>query len=374
MEPSIPRRVALNVVAFPGEGRLPIMTELSHIVEVPESGLSGDLPRLLQAREILEALPAAVYTTNAEGQITFYNAAAAEMWGCRPELGTSYFCGSWRLYWPDGTPMRHEECPMAVALRENRTIRGAEAIAERPDGTKVPFIPYPTPLRDSSGRVIGAVNMLVDISERKRAEKRQKALVDELNHRVKNMLSNVQSLATQTFRRSGVPLRARQAFERRLFALSTAHDQLAAGGWESAELAAILRDLLAPFADGERINLDGASVSLAPKTALSLAMVLHELATNAAKYGALSAPDGHVLLRWRTGERDGARRLEIDWEEAGGPQLKKPSRRGFGSRLIERVIEKELHGSTHIDFASTGLRCRIEIPIAPIGSAAPAGE
>ena len=108
--------------------------------------------------------------TDAEGHLTFYNEAAAELWGCRPELGESKFCGSWKLYWPDGTPLPHDECPMAMALRQQRPIRGMEAVAERPDGTRIPFIPYPTPLFDKSGRLTGAVNLLVDISERKRAE------------------------------------------------------------------------------------------------------------------------------------------------------------------------------------------------------------
>jgi PAS domain S-box-containing protein len=121
-------------------------------------------------RELLKALPVAVYTTDADGRITFYNDAAAVLWGHRPELGKSEWCGSWRLWWPDGRPMAHDECPMAVALKEGRAIRGAEAVAERPDGTRVPFIPYPTPLRDESGTVTGAINMLVDITERKHAE------------------------------------------------------------------------------------------------------------------------------------------------------------------------------------------------------------
>ena len=112
--------------------------------------------RARRFRALLDALPAAVYTTDAVGRITFYNRAAVEMWGCRPELGQTQWCGSWRLYWPDGRPMRHDECPMAVALKENRTVRGTEAIAERPDGTRVSFIPYPTPLRDGSGALIGA--------------------------------------------------------------------------------------------------------------------------------------------------------------------------------------------------------------------------
>ena len=112
----------------------------------------------------------AVYTTDAAGRITYYNEAAAELWGHRPVLGKNEWCGSWRLLWPDGSPMRHDECPMAVALRERRPIRGAEAAAERPDGTRVPFLAYPTPLWDESGALVGAVNTLIDITERKGAE------------------------------------------------------------------------------------------------------------------------------------------------------------------------------------------------------------
>ena len=121
-------------------------------------------------RDLVEALPASIYVTDASGRIIFYNEAAVTLWGCRPELGKSEFCGSWKLYWPDGTPLPHDQCPMAMALKEKRPIRGMEAIAERPDGTRIHFIPYPTPLFDASGTLIGAVNMLVDISERKRAE------------------------------------------------------------------------------------------------------------------------------------------------------------------------------------------------------------
>ena len=128
----------------------------------------GDIEGL--SREAIEVLPAAIYMTDAEGRLTFYNEAAAEFWGCRPQLGESKFCGSWKLYWPDGTPLPHDECPMALALRQRRPIRGMEAVAERPDGTRIPFIPYPTPLFDETGRLTGAVNMLVDISEHKHAE------------------------------------------------------------------------------------------------------------------------------------------------------------------------------------------------------------
>ncbi len=153
-------------------------------------------------RELLDALPAAVYTTDAAGRITYYNDAAAELWGHRPPLGSSEWCGSWKLFWPDGTPLPHDECPMAIALKEDRPVRGMEAIAERPDGTRVPFIPYPTPLHDETGKLVGAVNMLVDITERKRAEEQQALMVRELHHRVKNTLATVQAIMGSTARSS----------------------------------------------------------------------------------------------------------------------------------------------------------------------------
>ena len=119
-------------------------------------------------REFLEALGVAVYTTDADGKITFFNEAAAELWGRRPELGEEW-CGSFRLFWSDGSPLAHGDCPMAIALKEGRAVRGFTAIAERPDGSRVDFQPYPTPLYDRDRRLIGAVNVLVDVTERRRS-------------------------------------------------------------------------------------------------------------------------------------------------------------------------------------------------------------
>jgi PAS domain S-box-containing protein len=152
------------------------------------------LERERRFRELLDALPAVVYTTDAAGRITYYKQAAADLWGHRPALGSSEWCGSWKLFWPDGTPLPHDECPMAVALREDRAVRGMEAAAERPDGSRVPFIPYPTPIHDETGKLVGAVNMLVDIADRKRAEEQHGLLVRELHHRVKNTLAMVQAI------------------------------------------------------------------------------------------------------------------------------------------------------------------------------------
>src|SRR5579863_10353242 len=123
----------------------------------------------IQPWQLIEALPAAIYVTDADGRITYFNEAAAVLWGCRPKLHSDRWCGSWRLFHPDGEPLPHDQCPMAIALKEGRPVHGSQAIAERPDGTRVPFMAFPTPFYDAAGALVGAVNMLVDISEQQRA-------------------------------------------------------------------------------------------------------------------------------------------------------------------------------------------------------------
>jgi PAS domain S-box-containing protein len=317
------------------------------------------------SRELLEALPAAIYTTDAAGRITFYNQAAVDLSGRRPELGSDQWCVTWRLYWPDGSALPHDECPMAVALKEGRPIRDAEAVAERPDGVRVPFIPYPTPLRDAAGTVVGAVNMLVDITERKGAETRQKLLVDELNHRVKNTLATVQALVKQTLRGSHSPENFEALLEGRLMALSIAHDQLSQRNWEQVGLRDIAGASLAPYRNesGGNIAIAGDSLDVDPRMALTLAMIFHELATNAAKYGALTRPCGRVDLAWAVERKESGPKLRLRWRESGGPEVEAPARRGFGTLLVERGIETELGGTARLDFAAAGVSCEIELPL-----------
>jgi PAS domain S-box-containing protein len=313
--------------------------------------------------EILQALPAAIYTTDADGKITFFNQAAADLAGREPELGSDEWCVSWKLFRPDGTPLPHDECPMAVALRENRPVRGAEAIAERPDGTRTPFVPYPTPLRDGEGRLVGAINMLVDISDRKEAEARQKVLIDELNHRVKNTLATVQSLARQTAKHALDMPDFGETFEARLLALARAHDLLTDRNWMSAPLEKLLEDIVAPYAGGgERLRLEGPHVDLNPRAALSMTMVLNELATNAAKYGSLSKNSGTLSVDWRLSDGADAT-LELNWLERGGPRVMAPARQGFGTRLIERCVNRDLEGQLDLQFTEKGAECRIDVPL-----------
>ena len=316
-------------------------------------------------RQVLEALPAAIYTTDAEGRVTLYNQAAVELLGYEPHIDADRGGISWRLYDPDGRPIPQDQYPMTVALRENRPVRGLELIVERPNGARASVIPYPTPLHDASGALVGAVNMLVDITERKQAEARQKALIDELNHRVKNTLATVQSLAAQSLRGSRVATEARADFTGRLLALSKAHDQLSRTGWESVDFRSIVEDVFAPYRTngGSQVAIEGPSVTLPPNGALLLAMVLHEMATNAAKYGAMSSPSGTLDLEWSVTNGSTGRRLIIEWRESGGPPVKKPTRRGFGSRLAERAILQELKGSAELSFDPGGVSCRFDIPL-----------
>ncbi|HET8995954.1 MAG TPA: HWE histidine kinase domain-containing protein [Acetobacteraceae bacterium] len=312
-------------------------------------------------RDLLDALPAAIYTTDRAGRLTFYNQAAALLAGCEPRLGEDSWCVAWRLLDSEGAPIPHDQCPMAITLKQQQAVRGTEVMAERPDGQRVPILPYPALLRDAAGAVVGGVNMLVDISARKDAERRQKLLVNELNHRVKNTLATVQSIAAQTFRGlADTP--ARQWFDARLLALSQVHDILNRENWEGADLGDIILQTIAPLGDPQRnrFTLDGPELRLPPGMALSVAMALHELCTNAAKYGALSGAAGQVAITWSA---EPHRRLRFRWEESGGPPVRPPAARGFGSRLIERGLARELGGSARLDFAPSGVLCEIDAPL-----------
>jgi|BarGraIncu00222A_1022003.scaffolds.fasta_scaffold08635_4 PAS domain S-box-containing protein len=315
-------------------------------------------------RKLLDALPAAIYTTDAAGRLTYYNEAAVELWGHRPALGSSEWCGSWKLFWPDGTPMPHDECPMAVALKEDRAVRGQEAACERPDGTRVPFIPYPTPLHDESGKLIGAVNMLVDITERKRTEEQQALLVRELHHRVKNTLATVQAIMGSTARSSETIEDFKNALIGRIGSLAKTHLLLADEG-STTTFADILHSELDAFDDGtgKRIRLSGPDVDVPSRLAVSLGMAMHELTTNAAKYGALSVFGGKVDVTWTVVIEATRRSLNIDWVESGGPPVAAPTRQGFGARLLEFVLPGQIQAKATIDYRPDGVHVHCAVPM-----------
>ena len=435
------------------------------------------------SHELLQALPTAVYTTNATGRITFYNEAAAALWGCRPTIGESEWCGSWRLYWPDGMPMPHGECPMAIALQEQRAIHGAEAVAERPDGSRVPFLAYTTPLWDDAGTLTGAINSLVDITERKEAERlaqrfvaivessddailskdlngvittlnpgaqrlfgytaeeligkpvtilippdrqdeetlildrirrgertehyetvrqrkdgslveisltvspikdangkvigaskiarditerrrsqeRQTLLLREMNHRVKNLFTLAGSVVTLSARSATTPKELAEAVRERLGALARAHDLTLPDLTEIREktdrtttLPALVRTIVAPYLseDDARVTINGPEVPISGSAVMSMALLLHETATNAAKYGALSSHLGHVDVNWLVWNEQ----LLLVWREYGGPTLDRPSdHEGFGSLLARLTVTDQLGGKISRDWKREGL-------------------
>ena len=546
--------------------------------------------------ELLGSLPAAIYTTDADGKITYYNDAAAKLWGCRPELGNSEFCGSWKLYWPDGRPMRHDECPMAISLKTGQAIRDAEAIAERPDGTRVPFIPYPTPKRDATGNLVGAVNMLVDITERKLAEQaaqrlatvvdcshdsiistdltgrieswnrgavhlfgyeaneilgesiltifppdyhdehqrisecmkrgerieqletlrrrkdgtllhvsltatpltdtsgkiigtsriarditerrladvtrqrleaivdstddaivskdlngvietwnggaerlfgyhasevvgksilaiippdreseeqqilecvkrgehvepyetvrrrkdgslvdisltvspirgsgqvvgaskiardisdrkqidaRQHLLAHEIHHRTKNLFAVVQAVVGRSFAGKQSVAEAEAAVRSRLASLAQTHVMLMDNEWEGAAIHEVIEAEMRPYAD--RMKLNGPRLVLKPKAAQNFSLALHELATNAAKYGALSNTTGGVEIEWSVTVANGSNSFSFRWQEHGGPPVNPPARKGFGSTVLEVVMAEYVTQPPRIEFSTSGL-------------------
>ena len=439
---------------------------------------------MITETELLEALPVAIYTTDAEGRITFYNRAAAELWGHHPELGSSWWCGSWRIYWPDGRPLPHDECPMAVALKEGREVRGVEAIAERPDGTRVRFLPCPTPLRDASGRLVGAINLLLDITERhdaelesarlaaivvssddaiisktlegritswnagatrifgydasemigepilriippelhgeekeilarlqrgeriehyetvrvaqdgrrvdvsltvsplrdrsgkvvgaskvgrditdrKRSEKLQRILTDELAHRVKNTLATVQAIANQSLVRAKSPTDFVSSFTGRVQALAKAHTLLTRSKMQGADVMELVSEqVLIGAPNDNRISYSGPVLMLDAQAAVHLALVLHELATNARKHGALSVPTGRLAVTWQV-RTNGGCSLLLSWKESHGPKVSAPSAHGFGRTLIEQTVRAH-GGEASVDYRTDGLTCEIKLPL-----------
>lgn len=228
-------------------------------------------------------------------------------------------------------------------------------------------------LRDHRGRAMRMIGVVLDVTDRHAAfaavsqsEGRQRLLINELNHRVKNSLATVQSIAAQTARRAVSVEAFRETFDARLVALSATHNALTRAGWESASLRELVEQELSPYAAAQ-ITTDGPAVELAPGHALAFGMALHELATNAAKYGALSRPEGALSVRWVV---EGGN-LELWWREAGGPAVVSPTTRGFGSRLIEQSIVRQLGGHARFDFAPTGLQVRLAAPLAKAAPTAP---
>ncbi len=319
--------------------------------------------------EVLEWLPIGIYTCDSSGRLVHYNHQAAELWGWAPDSRDEalYYCGACKALRPDGTLLARNETPMAELLAAGEPMHDRELLLERPDGTRITVRANLDPIFDGRGRLIGGINCFQDITAARHAEQRQKLLIDELNHRVKNTLATVQSLAAVTAAQSASQADFLVGFQARLAALSKAHDQLTRRQWRDADLRELLAtELAACCADADRISLEGAEIRVRPSVALTLALLFHELAVNALKFGALSAPTGKVAICWRirdSRQDDGPAGLEIAWRESGGPAVKPPQRHGFGSLLLERSLRSEHGGSASIDYRPDGVLVHIRLPL-----------
>jgi PAS domain S-box-containing protein len=237
----------------------------------------------------------------------------------------------------------------------------------RKDGSEFWGALFVSPVRDQDGNVVQYFVSLVDLTKHKDQEAQSRLLIDELSHRVKNTLSTVQSIVRQALRFYTHPKEIQGAVESRLIALSRSHDLLARENWGSAGLHDVAANAMEPFgvAEGqaERLVITGANIRVPPQTALALGIAFNELATNAVKYGAFSNRAGSVLIEWGIEPRPEGPRLILHWREKDGPPVKPPSRIGFGSRMIERGLAREMEGMANIDYRSDGVTCRIDIPM-----------
>jgi PAS domain S-box-containing protein len=250
---------------------------------------------------------------------------------------------------------------------EGTSDSGTEVLYRRKDGSEFWSAVFISPVRDGHGHVVQYFASFVDLTKHKEDEAKSKSLIDELNHRVKNTLSMVQSIVWQALRTASDPKLIREAIESRLIALSRSHDLLTRENWESAGLRDIVHDALQPFAvaDGraERIVIKGENIRFSPKSAMALGIAFNELATNAVKYGALSNERGSILIEWTKEPTPEGGRLLLHWQEKDGPPVTTPSRIGFGSRVIERGLTHELDGTVRLDYRPAGLACAMTIPI-----------
>ena len=423
------------------------------------------------SRDLLGALPAAIYVTDAAGHIIYCNQTAVDLWKVVPVLGKDKWDGLAQFRHADGTPMAQADCPTEIALKQGRIVQGQEAIIERRDGSRVPIIPYPTPLFDEKGSIAGVITMTVDISERKKAElalaernaqfalaakaalvgshaydvdadnmqvdqgyaalhglpdgttettrsewrlrahpedvhrvnaartqallerrgehgaeyriirsggevrwiesrsfmsysrdgsqrviginidvterkrteEQLRILIGELDHRVKNALATVNAVISRTQDATGDAAGFVAALRGRIQSMAATHQLLSHHLWNGVPLSELIQRELIPYATGTNTAIEGTEVTLSAKAGQALSMVLHELATNAAKHGALSVHDGRVSVRWqRRVNGNASPGIGIEWQETGGPSVRPPNTSGYGMEVIHDLIPYEL--------------------------------
>lgn len=305
---------------------------------------------------IVESSNDAIISQDIDGIITSWNKGAEQIFGSLAEevIGKPITV----LLPPERL---HEEDLILQRIQHGDGVDNFETIGRRKDGSLIDLSLTVSPVRNTNGKVVGASRIARDITERKRSEAQIAALAREAEHRTKNLLANVRAMVQLS--QANTPADLKQAIEGRFEALANVQSLFAQSRWRGAELGHLIRQELLPYSRDEekRTQIDGPTVMLKPDLAQTIAVVLHELATNAAKYGALSAARGRVRVEWRRAE-DG-RRLVLRWTETGGPLVTPPTRKGFGTDVIETMIRSNDGGEIQMNWRAEGLACEIVLPV-----------
>lgn len=311
---------------------------------------------------VIEASQDCIRVISADGRVEYMNARGKVLFEIEDFEGRNR-----DRYWPDMWPaesrlivenaLRAAMAGRAVSFQAfNPTVKGAPRWW---DTMVSPII--------VEGKVVRVLATSRDVTGERLAESHRQLLVNELNHRVKNTLATIQSITQQSLRNAGVDCAVRDALEGRLMAIAATHNVLTDQNWSAASLRQIVDGSVTPYrASPDQLTVSGPDLKVSPKTAVVMALAFHELAINALKYGALSAPTGHVDVTWAVKPKG---RLHIEWRESGGPPVRPPKRRGFGSRIVESALPGELAGTVSMDYRPDGLRCAIDAPLSALDKA-----
>ncbi len=319
-------------------------------------------------RLLLDCAAEGFYCVDREGMTTLCNSAFLRMLGFEREadvIGRDLHALIHHSH-ADGSRYAREDCPLFIAARSGRSAHVSGEVFFRPDGTSFPVDYSVRPIL-REGELQGAVCTVVDASDRRQADALQDLLNHELAHRVKNTLAIVQAIVGQTLRDAASPREAMQAINARLVALGNAHTVLTRTRWGNASISDVVDSAIGVHRAAGRIRLDGPRIDVGPKSALGITLALHELCTNAAKYGALSNDSGTVSVEWRLRGGAADAHLRLSWRETGGPPVAQPRRRGFGSRVIAESFGSDFGGQAKLEFERGGVVWTLEAPLAAIG-------
>jgi PAS domain S-box-containing protein len=311
---------------------------------------------------IIESSHDAIISKNLDGIITSWNRGAERLFGYRAEEAIGQPI---TILIPEDR--QDEEPRILERLRRGERVDHFETVRCRKDGSAVEISLTISPVRNQQGRIVGASKIARDITERRRLEEQLLLVNRELHHRVKNTLATVQAVIASTARRAETIAEFQHAVTQRITSLAKTHTLLIEKEHGGASIRDILTSELAPYDDGtgKRVGLAGPDVRLPSEIAVAFGMAVHELTTNAAKYGAFSLPGGRVEVTWGLEEQADGGRLDLAWQERGGPPVEAPERQGFGSVLLQRALGRQLGGEVRTTFAPDGLQVRITAALPP---------